>query len=71
MNTIVDGEKYEDVYAGKVIAQKAGKWLPVEGTRISMTIKPKVTKATVSFHAYEAKQGLEKQIGNSLRQLAY
>jgi len=57
--TDVDGEKYKDVYKGKVIAQKAGKWLPVEGTRISMTIKPKVTKATMMINDGEELYELE------------
>ena len=50
MNTIDQGVKYEDLLEGKVIEKKAEKWLPVDRSRISMNVKPKVNKATVSNH---------------------
>jgi len=42
-----DGEKYKDVYEGKVIAKDEEKWVPIEETRISMTVKPDVDIATM------------------------
>jgi len=44
------GVKYEDILEGKVIAKKAEKWLPLDRSRISMNVKPKVNKATMVIH---------------------
>jgi len=58
------GNKIKNVYNGKVIAKKAGKWLPVEETRISMTVKPDVDIATMMINdgeeLYELKVDLER-----------
>jgi len=60
-----DGEKYKDIYEGKVIEKKAEKWVQVEGTQISMTIEPNVDIATMVINDGEELYQLKVDLKSS------
>ena len=66
---IDEGEKFEDVYEGRVIklTKDAKKWLPIEGSRVSVTMKRNKRKekfmATVSV--VRSASLLKKTLGSS------